>query len=110
MIDAHENLAEAVNEGNAKLESLEASLLAIFPQLTISLGDIAKRNRVTRTQLIRAPWKVPGFGKNCDAKKYPWQCYLSTYLAWISVPEEERRKSYEMMDAKSKKKLRGVAA
>ena len=108
MIDAHENLAEAVNDIAKASIRQDQTLRYLLDEYTITLAGIARRQNVSRTQLYREPWRVPNFGGNPDASTSPKEWYLSTYMAWIRTPEEERRKQWDSMSVKDKKKVRAA--
>ena len=107
MIDARSDLAGAINELNAKLGAQDESLRLLLGEIVVTLGDIAKRQCVSRTTLYREPWRLPGFGKKPD-KESPKGWYLSTYKAWIETPEDERRRRWELMPLRERRKM-GVA-
>lgn len=108
MIDARADFAGALNEANARLASIDNSLRYLLGEMTLNLAQIAKRQQVSRTQVSREPWRVPGFGANCDAGKRPWACYISTYIAWIEIPEEKRREKWDLMTVKERRKVRAA--
>lgn len=109
MIDARQDLVGAVNEANALLHTLAESLRITLGEMTLSLADIAKRENVSRSQLDRSPWLVPGFGAFCDASKRPWRCYISTYAKWITIPIEKRRQDWDLMPMRERRKVRSAA-
>jgi len=60
MIDARADFAGALNEANTRLASIDNSLRFLLGELTLNLAQIAKRQQVSRTQVSREPWRVPG--------------------------------------------------
>lgn len=109
MTDARDNLAGAVNEQGTLLQSLAESLRIALGELTLSLADIAKRENVSRSQLDRSPWLIPGFGASCDASKRPWRCYVSTYAKWAAISAEKRRQDWDLMPLRERRKVRSAA-
>lgn len=108
MTDARADLAGAMNEMNARLTSIDNSLRFILGELTLNLAQIARRQQVSRTQVSREPWRIPGFGASCDAGKLPWSCYISTYIAWMEIPEAKRREQWDLMSVKERRKVRAA--
>jgi hypothetical protein len=109
MISARDDMAGALDLNNQLLQSLAESLRITLGELTLSLADIAKRENVSRSQLDRSPWLVPGFGAFCDASKRPWRCYISTYAKWITIPIEKRRQDWDLMPMRERRKVRSAA-
>jgi hypothetical protein len=107
MIDARTDLAGAINELNSRFANQDDSLRLLLGELVITLADIAKKQSVSRTTLYREPWRLPGFGKKPD-RESPKGWYLSTYKAWVEIPEQERKKRWELMPIRERRKL-GVA-
>ena len=109
MTDARQDLNGAVNEHGALLQALAESLRIILGELTLSLAEIARRENLSRSQLDRSPWLISGFGAACDASKRPWRCYISTYMAWAAIPAEQRRKDWDLMPLRERRKVRSAA-
>jgi hypothetical protein len=109
MTDARDNLAGAVNEQGALLQTIAESLRIALGELTLSLADIAKRENISRSQLDRSPWLIPGFGASCDAGAHPWRCYISTYAKWTALPADKRREQWDLMPARERRKVRSAA-
>jgi predicted DNA-binding transcriptional regulator AlpA len=104
MVDARADLAGAVNELVAKLVSQENSLRLLLGEIIITVGEIAKRQGVSRTTFYREPWRLPNYGKKPDQES-PKGWYLSTYKAWMEIPAEERQKRWELMPTRERRKL-----
>lgn len=104
MIDARQDLAGAVNELVAKVLSQENSLRLLLGEIIITTGEIAKRQGVSRSTFYREPWRLPNYGRKPDQES-PKGWFLSAYKAWIDIPEEERRKNWELMSYRERRKL-----
>lgn len=104
MIDARSDLAGAVNELAAKIRSQEDSLRLLLGELIITVGEIAKRQGVSRTTFYREPWRLPNYGRKPDQES-PKGWYLSTYKAWMEIPAEERQRRWELMPLRERRKL-----
>lgn len=106
MIDARADFAGALNEQQRQIASIDVSLRFLLGEMTLTLTAIAKRQGCSRTHLRREPWRLPGFGANHDAGDRPWECYLATYKAWMEIPEEQRRKEWDLMAPRERRKIR----
>ncbi len=97
----------SLEESNAhRLSTLEESI-GIKKYLTTK--ELASRWRCSISTLNRDPWKLPNFGR-ADKGRSPKMWAVSTVDAWEAVPEEEHRRSWELMSADAKLEALGVSA
>lgn len=103
-VDARADLAGAVNTIIALSLETRKRVNALYDEATLTIADIASRQGVTVQALYGAPWKLPGFGVP-DHGKSPKRWKLSTYEAWMEIPEAERRTQWDTMSESERKKV-----
>lgn len=103
MIDPRQDLCGAIEEIQHEVFSMSSSLKAAIPSLKMSIADIAKAQGVSKSTVYREKWRMPGFGKP-DAGASPVEFWLSSYIAWMAVPEAKRRSEWETMSFSERKK------
>lgn len=103
-MDARVDLAGAVNHILAVQLETKRRVDALYEEATLSIADIASRQGVTVQSLYNSPWKLPAFGVP-DHGKSPKRWKLSTYDAWMSIPEADRRKQWDTMPVTERKKV-----
>lgn len=109
MIDARSDMAGALNEALERLLRLENAMVSVLETGKVSLSDVSKKQGVSRSTLLRQPWRMPGFGVP-DAGNSPRRWWLKTYETWISIPEIERRTKWDLMPVRERRKLKAYTA
>lgn len=108
MINPRQDLNGAVEEIQHAVFAMASSLQAALPQISLSIADMAKRQGVVESNLRHCPWRIPGYGFNPDASASPARWWLSTYLAWMEIPEAKRRSDWELAPMKKPRKARAA--
>ena len=57
--------------------------------------------------LLNKPWMKPNFGRP-DVGYHPRRWFYNTVINWYRVPEEERRRNWETMSSRERRKALGI--
>jgi uncharacterized alpha-E superfamily protein len=89
-----------------RIRQAQAEERAAREFLSYTVADLARLQGCSASLLRNNPWKMPNYGRS-DIGRSPAKWLYRTCSDWYSVPEDERRRKWEMMGSRERRKAQG---
>jgi hypothetical protein len=101
-----EEALRTVYRGVWEIRQELASLKAATSFLTYTVEDIARSLNCSEWTLRKNIWQLPNYGR-ADIGIHPRRWFHDTVTAWFHIPEDERRRKWEMMTSAERRQAMG---